>query len=457
MKRTSLRITLAALALALVGAGCGGPSAAEIAANTPVTLDVWRVFDNDETFASIMGSYQAIHPNVSFNYRELRFDEFEDELIRALAEGDGPDIFSIHNTWIGEYESLIAPLPSSVDIPYCETRGTIKKETVCVLQQEPTLSERALKNDFVDVVAGDVLREYRPTSRSDAEDRIFGIPLAVDSLALFYNKDLLNAAGIPEPPSTWTEFQEHVTELTRVGSDDQILQAGAAMGTSQNVERAFDILSVLMMQNGSEMADSRGRIIFATGDDDGLLAAQAVTFYTDFANPLKAVYSWNEDMEDSFDLFASGEVAFFLGYSYHHDFIRAANEKINLGIAPLPQIDGGKTVNYANYWIETVSKSSDHQDWAWDFIEFAASEDRVGSYLSAAKKPTALRSLINTQIEDEVLSIFAGQTLTADNWYRGSDASIAEEAFLDLIDDFLEGGDWERALKDAQNKVNQSL
>ncbi|NQV90817.1 hypothetical protein HQ487_05450, partial [Candidatus Uhrbacteria bacterium] len=44
-----------------------------------------------------------------------------------------------------------------------------------------------------------------------------------------------------------------------------------------------------------------------------------------------------------------------------------------------------------------------------------------------------------------------------DSWYRGGDAHVAEEAFLDLIDEFLSGAEQERALKDAQNKVNQSL
>lgn len=453
------RRTLAVLLLPLVllGAGCGGTSTAEKLATTPVTLTVWRVFDDDSTLNSLMSAYQALHPNVSFEYRELRFDEYEDELLRAFAEGEGPDIFSVHNTWIGEYESLIEPLPDSLTIPYSETRGTIKKETVYTIQEEPTLSQRALKSNFVDVVVADVLRSYQPTAKSEAEDRIFGLPLGMDSLALYYNKNLLNAAGIPEPPSTWTEFQDQVSQLTQLSTDDEVVQAGAAIGTSQNVERAFDILSILMMQNGTEMTDSRGRATFARETDAGFLGGEAVRFYTDFANPLKAVYTWNENMPDSFDAFASGNTAFFFGYSYHYALIRAANSKLEFAVSPLPQIDGGKTVNYANYWVETVAKSTDAGDWAWDFVQFAASEERVTSYLEAANKPSALRSLISSQLEDEVLSIFAGQTLTADSWYQGTDASVAEEAFLDLIDAFLAGDEQERALKDAQNMVNQSL
>jgi multiple sugar transport system substrate-binding protein len=448
---------LLALTLMLVGAGCGGPSTAEILASTPVTLTIWRVFDDDETFTDLLSNYRAIHPNVSFEYRELRFDEYEDELIRAFAEGEGPDIFSVHNTWIGAYESLISPMPDSVTIPYSETRGTIKKETVYTLQEEPTISQRSLRNDYVDVVAQDVIRDYKPSSNADTQSRIFGLPLSVDTLALYYNRDLLNAAGIPEAPSTWTEFQSQVEDLTRIGANDEILQTGAAIGSSRNVERAFDIVSILMMQNGTQMADERGRATFAAETEAGFLGIEAMRFYTDFANPLKTVYTWNEDQEDSFDAFTSGDVAFFFGYSYHYDLIEDANEKLNFSVTELPQIDGGKTVNYANYWLETVAKSTEHEDWAWDFVEFAASEDQVTNYLEAADKPTGLRSLISTQLEDEKLSIFSNQTLTSESWYTGDDAVVTEEAMLDLIDAFLSGADQERAIKDAQNKVNETI
>ena len=457
MKFVWRNIIILMIPLLILGAGCGGSSAAEVLASKPVKITIWRVFDDSDTFQSIMSAYQSIHPNVSFIYRELRFDEYEDELIRAFAEGEGPDVFSLHNTWLGEYESLIAPLPDSLSIAYAEVRGTIKKETVYTIKEEPTLSERALKADFVDVVAQDVLRSYKPSAKAKAEDRIFALPLSVDTLAMYYNKDLLDAAGIAEPPSTWTEFQDAVTLLTKIGSNDQILQSGGAIGTSQNVERAFDILSLLMMQNGTQMTDSVNRPTFANETDTGYLAGEAARFYTDFANPLKAVYTWNAEQPDSFDAFVNGNTAFFFGYSYHNAFIKTANSKLDFSITPAPQIDGGKTVNYANYWVETVAKSSEAGDWAWDFIQFAAEEEHVDSYLAASNKPTALRGLISTQLEDEVLSIFSGQTLTADSWYKGSDAQVAEEAFLTLIDGILAGEELEVVLKAAQNKVSQSL
>lgn len=457
MKTFWRNLALLLIPLTLLGAGCGGSSEAQQLATKAATLTVWGVFDNDDALQEIMSSYQALHPNVSFEYRELRINEYEDELLHAFATGEGPDIFAVHNTWLGEYESLIEPLPTSLTIPYSETRGTIKKEKIYTVKQEPTISQRAIKTDFVDIVAQDIIRPYRQNAREEAKDRVFGLPLSVDTLAIFYNKDLLNAAGIAQPPQTWTQFQDAVSKLTKIGTDDAIMQSGAAIGTSRNVERAADVVSLLMMQNGTQMVDDRGRATFAQETDAGYLAGEAVRFYTDFGNPLKAVYSWNEEQPNSFDAFVNGSTAFFFGYSYHNTLIRSANSKLNYAIAPVPQIEGGKTVNFANYWVQSVAKSTKHLDWAWDFVQFAASKEQVTKYLKVTKKPTALRGLINSQIEDEVMSIFVGQTLTAQSWYKGKDAQVAEEAFLDLIDAFLSGEEQENALRDAQNKVNQTL
>jgi len=453
-----LSLFLLVAAVFTMGAGCGGPSKAEVEAAKPVTITIWRVFDADDTFSSIMSAYQALHRNVSFEYRTLRIEEYEEELLKAFAEGTGPDVFSVHNTWIGGYENLIAPLPATLTIPYTEVRGTIKKETITTLKEEPTLSIRALNKDFVGVVPEDVIRPYQPNPKAEPEDRIWGLPMSVDSLALFYNKDLLDAAAIAQPPATWTQFQENVVALTSLGVDDVILQSGAAIGTSRNVERSFDILSLLMMQNGTTMVDDRGRARFAEEAADRTVpGAEAVRFYTEFASPLKEVYTWNAEQPTSFDAFVTGKTAFFFGYSYHIPLIRTRAAKLNFGITSMPQIENAEAVNYANYWVETVAKSSKYQNWAWDFVQFATSEQQVESYLTEAVKPPARRALIDGLLEDEDLSVFASQLLTAKSWYRGEDVAVAEQAFLDLIDQALAGAIVEDEIAQAQNKVNETL
>ncbi len=436
-----LAVLLLFVLLVTVGAGCTGGSGS--ASLKDIDLVIWRVFDDDDAFEAIIDNYRAIHPNVSVEYRKLRYDEYESELIRAFAEGRGPDILSLHNTWLPAYQVLLEPMPSSTTITYQEVQGTLRKEAVVVSRTENTMSMRELESTFVEQVAYDAVLDYQPDSDIDPVEKIYGLPMAMDTLALYYNKDLLNAAGIATPPESWSEFQNDVIALTTYDSNGNVEQSGAAIGTSQNVERSADILALLMMQNGTQMLDERGRINFHEIPDDALEDVypgyDATSFYTDFANPTKEVYTWNDNFDSSFESFANGETAMFLGYSYHIPLLQASAPKLNYGIAQVPQISGGREVNAANYWLETVAASSENPEWAWNFVLFATEEDQVVNYLEEAQKPTALRDLIASQLDDSLLGPFAEQSLTAQGWYKGYDAGVMEDAFEDLIDSVLAG------------------
>ena len=119
----------------------------------------------------------------------------------------------------------------------------------------------------------------------------------------------------------------------------------------------------------------------------------------------------------------------FFGYAYHLPLMRVAAPKLDSAISPVPQIEGGRQVNFGNYWLMAVSKDSKRR-YAWDFIQFVTSDDEENTkcFWEASRKPPALRSLIASQLEDEDLSAFAGQVLTAKTWYRGCRCSAAENA-----------------------------
>lgn len=446
------------------GAGCfGGGSTAT---SSKITLKVWGVFDDEDSWKTLIDAYHTQHPNVTVEYTKLRFEEYKEELIRAIAEGKGPDVMAVHNTWLAGFTDLLAPMPEAVNVTHMETQGTLRKESVLVATSESTMSMKTLKANFIPAVIDDMVMPYVKDAKSDPVDKIYALPMAMDTLALFYNEDMLNAAGIPQPPATWSDFQEAVKSLTKIDTSGKVTQSGVGMGTSENVERASDILSVLMMQNGVEMVDERGRVTFndipkgtSRTTPPGV---DAVRFYTDFANPTKEVYTWNESMPSSLDAFVNGQTAMFLGYSYHLPIIRTLAPKLNVAIASLPQIstaDATQQVNYGNYWAEGVSKDSANQDYAWNFVLFATDEDNVTSYLADAKKPTALRSLIASQLNDEDIGVFAAQLLTAQTWYRGLDVDAQEKAMNQLIDDFLAntyGDDPQKAVDNAARVVSQT-
>ncbi|MBU0879773.1 extracellular solute-binding protein [Patescibacteria group bacterium] len=465
MKRKIIMLSFVFIFIITSGFGCKLVDKQTQEAMKPVVLEYWHVWDSPDAFDGILAEYKKLHPFVTINYKKFRYDEYEEELINALAEDRGPDIFSIPNTWIKKYQSKIISMPATITMAYPVTKGTFKKEVIPEMRTNKSISLKEIKNNFVDAVYGDAVFKITDAKTNKAEDRVFGLPLYMDTLALFYNKDLFNNAGIAQPPSFWNaEFQQDVKKMTKQDTKGQIIQSGVALGGSKNVSRYSDILSVLMMQSGAVMMDDSGQIVFNRISDtikqqQTAPGVEALRFYTDFASPAKEVYSWNKDLDDSLIMFTQGKLGMFFGYSYQLPQIRSLAPKLNFGIAKLPQIEGNpQSINFANYWMETVSNKSKNADVAWDFVQFATRPEQAKLYLDATKRPTALRSLINSQLDDENVSVFAEQVLTAKSWYKGSNANAMETIIGEMIDSVVAG---QNKIEDIINlgvqKIQQTL
>lgn len=456
--KTKIKILLL-LALLVISTGfrCKCTNAEEKKLLQPVKLIYWRVWDNEDTMKSIIGKYKAMHPNVSIDYRKLRYEEFEQALLEAFAQNNPPDIISLHSSWLKKYaleKKFISPMPKEVKIAYQYEKMALKmkKEVVIEVKTQVLPTAGQVKDKFIDTVGEQVI----------IDDKIYGLPLGVDTLVMYYNRDLLDSAGIAEPATDWQTFQDHVKRLTFQNSEGTLVQSGAALGTADNVRRATDILSLLMMQNGTVMM-TESNVTFQLvpanlADRSYLPGVEALKFYTDFANSVKEVYSWNSKMPDSLMAFARGQLAYYFGYSYDlPDIMAASLGKINLGIIGMPQIKDSREANFANFWVETVSSRTKNSDLAWDFINFATDAKNVTSYLEAAKKPTAIRSLIETQLQSDDLKVFASQLLTAKAWYSGYDSEEAEKALKDLISAVLAGEQPEKAIGLAAARVQQTM
>ena len=416
------------------------------------TLSYWRVFDDSSVMQPIISAYQALHPSVSISYKKMRIEEYERELLEGFAEDRGPDIFSIPNTAVGKYETKLTALPSQLEkIPTAVPQGG-NNEPIIQYQSRKTPDPRVLKDTFVPTVVKDVIKN----------DKIYGIPFFVDTLALFYNRDLLARAGIPEPPRTWGEVQQAVESLTVLSEDGTFIQSGIALGTAENVSRAPDTLALLMMQSGITIVDDTGsRVLLSSSQNrEENLSANALLFYTDFANPTKTVYTWNDKQSDAITAFAQGKVALMLGYSYHLPQIRQKNPNINMGVTAIPQITANEMipVNIANYWIEVVAKKTTTPHIAWDFILFAARQEQAIKYLEETKRPTALRALIRQQQEDLDLKPFVDGLLVAKSWYKGNDPNQADAALKEAITVTLNGTQpAETAITMAGRKIQETL
>ena len=421
-KNLNVKILLLVMVL-LVSSGFGCRGASEIEKKLkPVSLEFWGVWDDSTVFSGFINEYVRSHPNVTINYKKLRYDEYERMLLDAWAGGRGPDIFSLHNTWIPGYREKISVMPRSTTVPYVTYQAPLpgcKRKTEEVLGSKTTVapSLTSIRDDYVSTVAKDVMFKDEK-----GINRIYALPLALDTLTLFYNRNLLDSANIPFPPATWDEFREDVRLLTRLDANKNIIQSGVAMGTFNNIDRAFDIISLLIMQNGGHLDNLQHE-----------RSLEALNFYLDFSSPYKEVYSWNDNMPNSLDAFIEGRTAFFFGYSYHVPMIKAKAPALNFSVATVPQLSLERPINYSNYWTNSIYKNSKNQKEAWDFLLFLNQKRNIKKYLETTKKPTALRDLIEWQSKDIKMEPFVLQVLSADNWHNLTNFNYVEESMRDML------------------------
>jgi len=391
------------------------------------TLEFWGVYDTRQDFSGVIAGFQRVSHGTKINYRQFSFEDYEKALIDALAAGTGPDVVMIHHTWLGKHRDKLSPMPE-----------------VSNIKDFQFMTPTEFKSQFVDVAYKDLT----------FENKIYALPLYVDSLALFYNKDMFNTAGITNPPENWEEFNKDVEFLTKYDSAGNIIQAGAAMGTARNINRSTDILSALMIQSGTMMINvANTGASFTRTVSDQRVGENALQYYTDFANPLKSVYTWNDQEHYSIDAFVEGEVAMLFNYSHQIPVIRGRFDRLNFAIAPLPQFSELDTKNYANYWAVSVTAQSENQIAAWRFLSYLASREGSMLYLENTSRPSARRDIIDVQRNDPTLGVFAVQALSAKSWFQ-IDTNAVDQIFADMIDDVnLKRATIRAALRAAESKI----
>lgn len=417
-------------------------------------LEVWGVFDDSDAFTKINQTYQRANPQIAeVKYKKISsiYADYEKELFDAIAAGKGPDVFYFNNTWLTAHDNKIAPLPNS----------------------EENLAK--FKENFVDVAYSDFVKD----------NKVYAMPLDCDTLALYYNKDLLNQAGITNPPTTWEELVKQVGMLTKIDSYGNITQSAIALGRSKSpgeINRSSDILMLLMLQGDANMYDQKsGQIVFDkyTGSSKNP-GVSALEFYTQFAMGSSDFYTWSSKMDYSVDSFRYGKTAMMINYSYWADRLHKSDPKLNFEVAPVPQLDSNNQVNFGNYWGLAVTKNKeltssapnqkinytneDRVAEAWKYIQYVTQKQTEGAeldatqaYIESTNKAPARRDLIEKNKNQVFWNVFANQALTAKSWPQ-PDTTAVEDIFVDMIDDVVNGQTTAlEAVRTGASRVNALL
>lgn len=396
-----------------------------------VSLEFWGLWDNSDAWEEIIKKFKektlAINGQkvkVTVNYTKKDFLSYRKELSEAQKKNITPNIFIIDRNWLESYLGTLSPLESSK--AYADEYKLVTFEEI--FNSFPTETIRNLISD----------------------GQIYSLPIYSDSLALFYNKDFFEKSGIKNPPENWKEFKEAAKKLTII-KNGEIVQSGTALGSGKNINRSSDIVSLLMMQGGAKVIDQNKyidinkevEVKMANGIEKRDPGIRGITFYTEFSDPNKEVYAWNEKQEDSLKSFANRKVAMIFGYSYQIANLQGINSELNYGISKMPQLENSTPVNFSTVFSPVVSKDNnciitppeladkiDCDKLAWSFLSFAVQKENSRSYLDLTGKAAARKDLIGEQVNANArIGVFASQ----------AESAISFNNFDDKINGILTG------------------
>ncbi|MFA5792888.1 MAG: extracellular solute-binding protein [Candidatus Gracilibacteria bacterium] len=432
MKRTISFFLLFSVLLTGLLTGCSTKTAQTTnQTGEQITLTFYGLFDNSEIYEPFIQSYETANPNVTILYKKFTDSTaYLDLIINELAEGEGPDIFMMHNDWFPKHYKKLTPAPDTI------------------------VNTEVFRSAFVDVTSDDLI-----IPDETGTEKVWGLPLYIDTLALFYNDDHFEEA-LPSqgaPSVTWEGIKNDVSLLNREDqSFERFERSGIAMGRSDNILRAFDIFMALLLQYKVDLYD--GTLTEVVFDSDPNMLS-ALNLYTSFALPSQKNYSWNKYLADANSgekelvTFAKGKLSMLLGYSFtYEDIINEINTLKAKGegtidinsvkIQEIPQVYDPQSSTetrktYANYFVPVVSRTSKNQEEAWKFLASMVTEGNLRTYNQLTHRPSALRSLIKEQMQDPVYGVFATQVGYAHS-IAMADATYYKDIFFGGIDQILD-------------------
>ncbi|MEK7505302.1 MAG: extracellular solute-binding protein [Patescibacteria group bacterium] len=356
------------IVFALYGGVLSSPS-------SEVTL--WGTYPSS-LLEDVLKSQSFTEANVAVSYVEKSSDAFEQDLLNALAEGNGPDLVLLPENLI------LSNLGKLTLIPY------------------GSYSERDFRDTFID--SADVLA---------TRDGILGLPFSVDPLVMYWNRSLYAASGLSEPLKTWEQAPLVAPRLRALSETGSLIRGGLPFGVFANNRNSSSILSLLILQAGAPIVEhfvdqSLGDVYKANVTGERVVSSAgeaALRFFTEFSDPGKPTFSWSSAFPEARQSFLSENLATYFGFASELSSLRAGNPNLNFDVAEIPQPKGRNPATYARMTVIAITKQGASAG-AFQAAGALSSAEAAGLFAARANLPPARRDLLSTFPKDAFLVSF---------------------------------------------------
>jgi len=390
---------------------------------------IWGTLD-DAPFVEILERLAEGNDHfkvVSYVQKDPR--TFDDTLVNALAEGTGPDMIVLSHDMLVSGRTKIAPIPFS---------------------QFPV---RTFKDSYIEGTEVFML-----------SDGIYALPLAVDPLVMYWNRDIFSSSGLATPPKTWEELVEvTVPRIAQKTFANDVTRAALAFGEYNNVRNAKDILSLLFIQAGSNMVsvgpDGRLSAELNRSTTPGLPPAQAgLDFFVQFSNPTRSVYTWNRGLPQDREEFLAGDLALYFGYASEGKEISEGNPNLNFDVAEVPQSATTKTKKgYGTLYGLALMRNSKNFNGAVQALYAVSAQAETEAYAARAQLGNVYKASHAYEPSDPFLVIVEKAALIARGWLD-PDTRASDNIFKIMVEDTVSGKrESANAISDAVQRLDQAL
>jgi multiple sugar transport system substrate-binding protein len=332
-------------------------------AKSKKTVTVWNYWEtpkHQETLARVCKDFNSSQNTIEVVTKYIPFADFKKQLSIGAAASELPDIVIIDNPDHASYSAM------------------------------------GIFADITDKLASwPDLKQYfeGPLNSCKLNGKLYGIPFGSNCLSLYYNEDILKAAGV-KPPKTWDELKSVALKTTKGNVH------GFGISSVQNEEGTFGFLCFLW---GS------GNTSFQINNANGIRALSLVRDLVKSGAMPKEVINWTQG--DVMNQFISGNLAMMVNGPWQVPCMRqqAPNLKWNVVMIPI----GNKAASDLGGENFGVVKG-DKVDVAIAFLKFVASPAEMKTYINdfgyiASRKDVAATQFTN----DPIMKVFAAQMASA--------------------------------------------
>lgn len=352
--------------------------------------------------------------SVNVSYREIREEEFDTFFVEQLAEGKGPDLVI---------------LPQELLVRHQNKFLTVSYEFY---------PERTFKNTFIE--EGELFTH---------QDGVMGLPFTIDPLVMYWNRTHFTNEGIPNPPQYWDELLSIVPDLTDVDSTFTIFKSAVALGEIENITNGKEIFQTLALQAGNPLVvrdedtpgvyDKYNVILDSRLGYSRAPLETALTYFSQFSNPSKSVYSWNRSLPSSQDRFVSGDLSIYFGFASEVNVIRKRNPNLNFDVSFVPESKGGGSATFGKMSALMVTNSTSNPTEAFR-VASKLTEPLTAQYIADQLNIPPVRKdlLAVKQSSDAIKDITYQSALRAQGVYD-LDPSKTENILQDMIESYTSG------------------